>query len=133
MELKREYTNNNDIIYEEDYSEDEENNDDYIIIDKFIKKKINKCYLLTQRYDNNKNPIGNPKNKKLIGEETVFIKEIINEKEPIIIDEKNKKIDFETIRIISKEYSYDKPKVTLNPEIINTETKNYKLNHYSET
>ena len=133
LELKREYINNNDIIYEEDYSEVEENKDDYIIIDKFNKKKINKCYLLTQRYDNNKRPIGHPKNKKFIGNETVFIKDIINEKEPVIIDDKNKKIDFETIRIISKEYSYDKPKVTLNPEIIKTETKYYKLNHYSES
>ena len=65
MEFKRDYINNNDFIYEEDYSEVEENNDDYIIIDQSNKKKINKCYLLTQRYDNNKNPIGNPKNKKL--------------------------------------------------------------------
>ena len=120
------------IIYEEDYSEVEETNDDYIIIDKSNKKKINKCYLLTQRYDNNKNPIGKPKNKKLIGEETVFIKEIIHEKEPIIIDDKNKSIEFETIQIISKEYSYDKPKVTLNPEIIKTEIKHYKLNHFDE-
>ena len=57
LEFKRDYINNNDIIYEEDYSEVEENNDDYIIIDKSNKKKINKCYLLTQRYDNNRNPI----------------------------------------------------------------------------
>ena len=132
LEFKRDYINNNDIIYEEDYSEVEENNEDYIIIDKSNKKKINKCYLLTQRYDNNKNPIGNPKNKKLIGEETIFIKELIHEKEPIMIDDKNKKIEFETIQIITKEYSYDKPKVTLNPKIIKTETKYYKLNHYSE-
>ena len=87
LEFKRDYINNNDIIYEEDYSEVEENNEDYIIIDKSNKKKINKCYLLTQRYDNNKNPIGNPKNKKLIGEETIFIKELIHEKEPIMIDD----------------------------------------------
>ena len=132
LEFKRDYINNNDIIYEEDYSEVEENNEDYIIIDKSNKKKINKCYLLTQRYDNNKNPIGNPKNKKLIGEETIFIKELIHEKEPIMIDDKNKKIEFETIQIITKEYSYDKPKVTLNPKVIKTETKYYKLNHYSE-
>ena len=132
VEFKRDYINNNDFIYEEDYSEVEETNDDYIIIDKSNKKKINKCYLLTQRYDNNKNPIGKPKNKKLIGEETVFIKEIIHEKEPIIIDDKNKSIEFETIQIISKEYSYDKPKVTLNPEIIKTEIKHYKLNHFDE-
>ena len=132
IEFKRDYINNNDIIYEEDYSEVEENNEDYIIIDKSNKKKINKCYLLTQRYDNNKNPIGNPKNKKLIGEETIFIKELIQEKEPIMIDDKNKKIEFETIQIITKEYSYDKPKVTLNPKVIKTETKYYKLNHYSE-
>ena len=132
LEFKRDYINNNDIIYEEDYSEVEENNEDYIIIDKSNKKKINKCYLLTQRYDNNKNPIGNPKNKKLIGEETIFIKELIHEKEPIMIDDKNKKIEFETIQIITKEYSYDKPKVTLNPKIIKTETKYYKLNHYTE-
>jgi hypothetical protein len=132
LEFKRDYINNNDIIYEEDYSEVEENNEDYIIIDKSNKKKINKCYLLTQRYDNNKNPIGNPKNKKLIGEETIFIKELIHEKEPIMIDDKNKNIEFETIQIITKEYSYDKPKVTLNPKVIKTETKYYKLNHYSE-
>ena len=132
LEFKRDYINNNDIIYEEDYSEVEENNEDYIIIDKSNKKKINKCYLLTQRYDNNKNPIGNPKNRKLIGEETIFIKELIHEKEPIMIDDKNKKIEFETIQIITKEYSYDKPKVTLNPKVIKTETKYYKLNHYSE-
>ena len=80
LEFKRDYNNNNDFIYEEDYSEVEENNEDYIIIDKSNKKKINKCYLLTQRYDNNKNPIGNPKNKKLIGEETIYIKEFIQEK-----------------------------------------------------
>ena len=133
IEFKRDYINNNDIIYEEDYLEVEENNDDFIIIDKLNKKKINKYYLYTQRYDNNKNPIGNPKNKKLIGEETVYIKEFIHEKDPVIIDEKNKKIDFETTRIITKEYSYDKPKSTLNPEIINVETKNYKLNHFTET
>ena len=102
LEFKRDYINNNDFIYEEDYSEVEETNDDYIIIDKSNKKKINKCYLLTQRFYNNKNPIGKPKNKKLIGEETVFIKEIIHEKEPIIIDDKNKSIEFETIQIISK-------------------------------
>jgi len=132
LEFKRDYINNNDIIYEEDYSEVEENNDDYIVIDKFHKKKINKCYLLTQRYDNNKNPIGNVKNKRLIGEETVYIKELIHEKEPIMIDDKNKKIDFETIQIITKEYNYDKPKITLNPKIIKNETKYYKLNHYSE-
>ena len=132
LEFKRDYINNTDVIYEEDYSEVEENNDDYTIIDKSNKKKINKCYLLTQRYDNNRNPIGNPKNKKLIGEETVFVKEIIHEKEPVIIDDKNKKVEFDTIQIISKEYSYDKPKVTLNPEIIKTETKYYKLNHFVE-
>ena len=49
-----------------------------------------------------------------------------------MIDDKNKKIDFETIRIITKEYSYDKPKVTLNPEICKIETKLYKLNHFTE-
>jgi len=132
VEFKRDYINNNDIIYEEDYSEVEENKEDYIIIDKSNKKKINKCYLLTQRYDSNKNPIGNPKNKRLIGKETIFIKELIQEKEPIMIDDKNKKIEFETIQIITKEYSYNKPKVTLNPKVIKTETKYYKLNHYSE-
>ena len=60
------------------------------------------------------------KYKILIDEKTVFIKEIINEKEPIIIVNNNKKIDFEVIRIASKEFSYDKSKVTLNPEIIKT-------------
>ena len=49
-----------------------------------------------------------------------------------MIDDKTKKIDFETIRIITKENSYDKPKVTLNPEIFKTETKFYKLNHFTE-
>ena len=132
IEFKRDYINNNDIIYEEDYSEVEESNEDYIIIDKSNKKKVNKCYLLTQRYDNNKNPIGNPKNKKLIGEETIYIKEVTHPKEPIMIDDKNKKIDFETMQIITKEYSYDKPKVTLDPKII-IQTKFYKLNHYSES
>lgn len=131
LEFKREYINNNDIIYEYDYSEVEDSND-YIVIDKYNKKKINKCYLLTQRYDKNKNKIGNPKNKRLIGEETIYIKEIIQEKEPVIIDTQNKKIDFEHIKIITKEYSYDKPKITLNPEIIKIETKFYTLNHFTE-
>lgn len=133
LEIKRDYINNNDIIYEDDYSEVEENDDDYTIIDKFNKKKINKCFLLTQRYDNNKNPIGRPKNRRLIGEETVYLKEFIQEKEPIMIDDKKKKIDYDTIQIITKEYSYDKPKITLNPHIIKTETKYFKLNHYTET
>ena len=74
IEFKRDYIDNNDIIYEEDFSEVEEDNNDYIIINKFNKKKINKCNSLTQRYDKNKNKIGNPKNKKLKGEETVYIK-----------------------------------------------------------
>ena len=133
LEFKRDFIDNNDIIYDEDYSEVEEDNNDYIIIDQFNKKKVNKCYELTQRYDKNRNKIGNPKNKKLKGEETVLIKEIINEKEPIIIDDKNKTIDFETIRIISKEYSYDKPKLQLDPEVIKVETKHYKLNHFSNS
>ena len=132
IEFKREYINNNDIIYEEDYSEIEENDEDYIIIDKNNKKKVNKCYLLTQRYDMNRNPIGNPKNKRLLGEETVYVKEIIQEHEPVIIDDKTKKINFETIQLITKEYNYGKPKVTLNPQIIKNETKTYKLNHYNE-
>ena len=50
-----------------------------------------------------------------------------------MIDDKKKKIDYDTIQIITKEYSYDKPKITLNPHIIKTETKYYKLNHYTET
>ena len=132
IEFKRDFIDNNDIIYEEDYSEVEEDNNDYIIIDQFNKKKINKCYSLTQRYDSNKNKIGNPKNKKLKGEETVYIKEIIKEKEPVIIDDKNKKIDFETIQIVTKEYNYDKPKINIDPKIIKVETKYYKLNHFSE-
>ena len=111
----------------------EEDNNDYIIINKFNKKKINKCNSLTQRYDNNKNKIGNPKNKIFKGEETIYVKYIIQEKEPIIIDDKNKKIYFETIQIITKEYSYDKPKINIDPKIINVETKYYKLNHFSES
>ena len=43
-----------------------------------------------------------------------------------MIDDKNKKIDFETMQIITKEYSYDKPKVTLDPKVI-IQTKFYKL------
>ena len=46
---------------------------------------------------------------------------------------KKKTIDFETIRIITKEYSYDKPKITLTPEISKIETKYYKLNHFNES
>ena len=88
LEFKRDYNNNNDFIYEEDYSEVEENNDNYIIIDQSNKKKINKYYLLTQRYDNNKNPVWNPKNKKLIGEETIYIKDFIQEKEPVMVDDR---------------------------------------------
>ena len=133
VEFKRDFINKNDIVYEEDYSEVEESNEDYIVIDKFNKKKVNKCYLLTKRYDNNRNQIGNPKNKKLIGEETVYIKENIQENDPVMIDDKKKKIDFETIRIITKEYSYDKPKITLSPEISKIETKYYKLNHFNES
>lgn len=132
LEFKRDIINKNDIIYEEDYSEVEESNEDYIEIDKYNKKKVNKCYLLTKRYDNNNIQIGNPKNKKLIGEETVYVKEITHEKEPVMIDDKNKKVDFETTKIIIKEYSYDKPKVTLTPEIT-IKTKYYKLNHFNET
>ena len=77
--------------------------------------------------------IGKPKNKRLIGEETVYIKEIIQEKEPIIIDDKNKKINFDTIQIITKEYNYGKQKIILEPKIIKTETKIFKLNHFDET
>ena len=132
-ELKRDYINKNDIIYEEDFSEVEENNDDYIVIDKFNKKKINKCYLYTQRFDNHRNLIGKPKNKRLIGEETIYVKEFIQEKEPIIIDGKKKTINFDTVQIITKEYNYGKEKINLEPKIIKTETKIFKLNHFVET
>ena len=133
LEFRRDYINKNDIIYEEDFSEVEENDDDYTVIDKFNKKKINKCYLYTQRFDKNRNLIGKPKNKRLIGEETVYIKEIIQEQEPIIIDDKNKKINFDTIQLITKEYNYGKQKIILEPKILTTETKIFKLNHFDET
>ena len=74
--------------------------------------KKNKCYLLIQIYDDNENPIDAPKNKNQIGEEIIFIKELIYEKESII-DDKNKKS--ETIQIIMKEYY---PKISLNPKVI---------------